>query len=99
MNNHLKICMMLVMLLAGLQTVAREQSYILTSPDGKLVSHIVASSDDELSYDITIDGVQILKRSRLTLNRVYGTTTTDRLPVKKITRRSVDEIVNHAQLG
>ncbi|MBR3946455.1 MAG: glycoside hydrolase family 97 N-terminal domain-containing protein, partial [Bacteroidales bacterium] len=93
MCNTLKICMMLVMLLIGLQIVAREQSYILTSPDGKLVSHIVASSDDELSYDIAIDGVQILKRSRLTLNRVYGTTTTDRLPVKKITRRSVDEMV------
>lgn len=93
MCNTLKICIVLVMLLAGIQAIAREQSYILTSPDGKLVSHIVASSDDELSYDITFDGVQILKRSRLTLNRVYGTTTTDRLPVKKITRRSVDEMV------
>ena len=76
MCNTLKICMMLVMLHAGIQAVAREQSYVLTSPDGKLVSHIVASSDDELSYDISLDGVQILNRSRLTLNRVYGTTTT-----------------------
>ena len=93
MCNTLKICIVLVMLLVGIQAVAREQSYVLTSPDGKLVSHIVASSDDELSYDISLDGVQILKRSRLTLNRVYGTTTTDRLPVKKITRRSVDEMI------
>lgn len=85
--------MMLAMLLASTMAVAREQSYILTSPDGKLVSHIVASSDDELSYDISLDGVQILKRSRLTLNRVYGTTTTDRLPVKKVTHRSVNEMV------
>ena len=93
MNNNLKICMMLVMLLTGTLAVAREQSYILTSPDGKLGSNIVASSDDEISYDITIDGVLILKRSRLTLNRVYGATTSDRLPVKKVTRRSVDETV------
>jgi len=93
MNNPLKICITVVLLLAAMYAGARENSYILSSPDGKLVSHIIASDKGELSYDISLDGVLILKPSRLSLSRIYDTETTDRLIVKKTTKRSADETV------
>jgi len=93
MRYCLSLLLFFSLLLAGLQAGARERSYILSSPDGKLVSHIIASNDDELSYDLSLDGMQILQRSNLSLVRDYGSSSSDRLSVRKALRRSVDEMV------
>lgn len=91
--KSMKYCILLVMLLACLDGVARERNFEVTSPDGTLTSHIVATDNGELHYDITLDGVTIVKRSPLSLNRTYNGETTNRMTVMRSSRRTVDETI------
>ena len=45
------LCFVGLMMTVG-QLAAEEQKYTLKSPDGKLVTHIVATEKEEITYDI-----------------------------------------------
>ena len=73
---------------------AKEQRFTLKSPDGKLVSHIVATAEQEITYDLVYDGVTVLLPSHVGLNRVYDKAVSSVMPVTKSSTRSVDETVS-----
>ncbi len=75
------------------QAMAKEQRFTLKSPDGKLVSHIVATEKQEITYDLVFDGVTVMLPSHLGLNRVYDKTVVSAMPVTKSSTRMVDEMI------
>ena len=72
---------------------AKEQRFTLASPNGKLVSHIVATVEEELTYDLVFNGVTIMLPSHVGLNRIYGKTVTGSMAVVKSKTGSIDEMV------
>ena len=90
--KKLILCFVGLLLAAG-SLFAKEQRFTLKSPDGKLVSHIVASVEEEITYDIVYKGVTVMLPSHLGLNRVYGKTVTGAMQVTKSSTRVVDEVV------
>ena len=75
------------------QAMAKEQRFTLASPNGKLVSHIVATAEEELTYDLVFNGVAVMLPSHVGLNRIYGKTVTGSMAVVKSRTRSIDETV------
>ncbi len=75
------------------QAMAKEQRFTLASPNGKLVSHIVATAEEELTYDLVFNGVAVMLPSHVGLNRIYGKTVTGSMAVAKSRTRSIDETV------
>ena len=75
------------------QAMAKEQRFTLASPNGKLVSHIVATAEEELTYDLVFNGVTLMLPSHVGLNRIYGKTVTGSMAVVKSRTRSIDETV------
>ena len=75
------------------QAMAKEQRFTLASPNGKLVSHIVATEKQEITYDLVFDGVTVMLPSHLGLNRVYDKTVVSAMPVTKSSTRMVDEMI------
>lgn len=84
---------LLVLLLTGAYTTAKEQHYTLKSPNGKLVTHIVATAEDEITYDIVYNGVTILLPSHLGLNRAYGKSVTGGMAVTHSSTCTIDEVI------
>lgn len=72
---------MLWAMVCGVQ--AKEKYFTLKSPNGKLVTHIVSTAENELTYDIVYDGITILLPSHLGLNRQMGKTATADMVVEK----------------
>ena len=63
MNMKRFLCCLLMAMLTvgfGMQAAAKEKQYTLKSPNNKLVSHIVATAENEITYDIVYDGVTIM---------------------------------------
>ncbi|MCQ2294759.1 MAG: glycoside hydrolase family 97 protein [Bacteroidales bacterium] len=75
------------------QAMAKESQWVLKSPDGKLVAHIVCTEQEELTYDVVYNGVTVLMPSHLGLNRAYGKTVTGSMGVSKASTRTIDEMV------
>lgn len=90
-----KIILMVLLALVAIavQAKPKTQQFTLKSPNGKLVTHIVATPEEEITYDIVYDGVTLLLPSHLGLNRVYEKMVTAQMPVVKATTASVDEVV------
>ncbi|MBO4600118.1 MAG: glycoside hydrolase family 97 catalytic domain-containing protein, partial [Bacteroidales bacterium] len=84
---------MLMALLTMGQAAAKEQRFTLKSPDGRLVTHIVATDEEEIAYDIVYNGVTVLLPSHLGLNRAYAKGVTGSMAVTKSSTRTVDEVV------
>ena len=83
----------MAVLLLSWQAQAKEQQFTLKSPDGRLVTHIVATDEEELTYDIVYNGVTIMLPSHLGLNRAYGKEVTGSMAVTKAATSTVDEVV------
>ena len=75
------------------QTQAKEQKFTLKSPNGKLVTHIVATDKDEITYDIVYNGVTIMLPSHLGLNRAYEKGVVSAMPVSKSSTATIDEVI------
>ncbi len=75
-----------------LAPAARPQRFTLASPDGRLVTHIVADQGS-LVYDIVYNQSTLLMPSRIGLDYVQGDRTFHSLTVRKTSRRAVDETV------
>ena len=91
--RKITILFLLAALLLSWPTQAKEQQFTLKSPDGRLVTHIVATDKEELTYDIVYNGVTLLLPSHVGLNRVYGKEVTGSMAVTKATTSTVDEVV------
>ena len=90
------LCCLLMALLTvgfGMQAAAKEKQFTLKSPNNKLVSHIVATAENEITYDIVYDGVTIMLPSHLGMNRVYDKGVNGSMAVSKSATRTVDETV------
>ncbi len=87
------LVVLMVFVAFGVQAKAKTQQFTLKSPNGKLVTHIVATPEEELTYDIVYDGVTLMLPSHLGLNRVYDKLVTAQMPVVKTATASVDEVV------
>ncbi len=86
------LCLVGLMMTVG-QLAAEEQKYTLKSPDGKLVTHVVATEKEEITYDIVYNGVTIVMPSHAGLNRAYGKRVTGSMAVTKASTATVDETV------
>jgi alpha-glucosidase len=75
----------------GLQAQGKEQRFTLKSPDGKLVTHIVATEKDEITYDIVYNGVTVMLPSHLGLNRAYEKGVVSSMAVSKSSTATIDE--------
>ena len=96
MNMKRFLCCLLMAVLTvgfGMQATAKEKQYTLKSPNNKLVSHIVATAENEITYDIVYDGVTIMLPSHLGMNRVYDKGVNGSMAVSKSATRAVDETV------
>lgn len=71
---------------------AKEKTYTLASPDGRLVTHI-ASDGVSFGYYVYYDSVQLLRPTFIDLEYIQGKQSFDKMTVRKVTRRTVDEIV------
>lgn len=87
-----KILLLLLTALA-FQAVAKEQVWTLKSPNGKLVAHVTATAEEELTYDVVYDGVTVMMPSHLGLNRTYGKSVSGSMAVTKASSRTIDEVV------
>ncbi|MBR3784725.1 MAG: hypothetical protein IKJ78_09750, partial [Bacteroidales bacterium] len=74
--KHLSVLLTFLMLTLTLS--AKEKTYTLASPDGRLVTHITADWEG-MSYDLVYDGKPLMSPSRSALycsspkRAVYGT--------------------------
>ena len=94
MSRHLlAFTFFLIACLTMSQACAKEQKFTLKSPNGKLVTHIVATEKDEITYDMVYNGVTIMLPSHLGLNRTYGKGVTGSMAVTKSSTRTIDEVV------
>ena len=91
-----KITLLLLLTLLSLCVQAKDkiQQFTLKSPNGKLVTHIVATPEQEITYDIVYDGVTLMLPSHLGLNRVYEKMVTAQMPVVGTSTNTVDEMVS-----
>ncbi len=87
------LVLFITILFTGTQAKEVARTFTLKSPNGKLVTHVVATPEQEITYDIVYDGVVIMLPSHLGLNRVYKKVVTAKMPVVKATTNTVDEIV------
>lgn len=91
--NPIKPILLSFLLLLSLSTAAKEKTYTLASPDGRLVTHITADWEG-MSYDLVYDGKPLMSPSRSALycsspkRAVYGT-----MSVKRALQRTVDETI------
>ena len=68
------------------------KSYQLTSPDGRL--RVTVSAGDGLSYTLEHDGDMLLDKSPISMFMTDGTVFGGVQPVKKVSRRSVDQNIS-----
>ena len=84
--------LILCLLLVG-QGFAKEKHFTLSSPNGKLVTHIVSTADGELTYDMVFRGVTLMLPSHIGLNRQYGKSVTADMSPSRTRTRSIDETI------
>lgn len=78
---------------------AKEKTYTLASPDGRLVAHI-AAGDGKIAYDVVFNGEILMRQSQIGISYTRMENPTDlqkdltkSLTVKKATQRTIDEII------
>ncbi len=87
-----KLYTIIFLLVLSVATSARERSFTLASPDGRLVTHIV-SDGVSFGYYVYYDSVQLLRPTFIDLEYIQGEQSFDKMTVRKVTRRTVDEVV------
>ena len=94
-----RIVLILVALLTVGPLAAKEKVYTLTSPDGRLVTHVV-TGDGKMAYDVVFNGEMLIWQSQIMMSFTRQEKPTDlrkdltkTLTVKKATRRTIDEII------
>ncbi len=88
-----KILLIQMLLVLAFGAIAKEDSYTLKSPDGRLVTHIVANGLGGLTYDLEYDGEQLMLPSYLGLFCSSSKAEVNGMTVKRTMKRTVDETV------
>lgn len=88
----MKPLIVILALLLSLSAPARNRSHTLASPDGRLVTHIEADGVS-FGYYVYYDSVQLLCPTFIDLEYTQGVRSFDKMTVRKVTRRTVDEVV------
>lgn len=95
--KHLSVLLTFLMLTLTLS--AKEKTYTLASPDGRLVAHI-AAGDGKIAYDVVFNGEILMRQSQIGISYTRMENPTDlqkdltkSLTVKKATQRTIDEII------
>ena len=71
---------------------AKAEEYRLASPDGRVVTNIVAT-DGVVTYAVEYEGEKLLLPSAVGLDFVQGGKRFNRLTVKGVTKRMVDQMI------
>lgn len=87
-----KLYTIIFLLVLSVATSARERSFTLASPDGRLVAHIW-TDDVVVHYYVYLGDIQLLRPSLIDIEHSQGGKTFDALTVRKVTRRTIDETV------
>ena len=88
-----KILLIQMLLVLAFGAIAKEDSYTLKSPDGRLVTHIVANGINGLTYDLEYDGEQLMLPSYFGLFCSSSKAEVNGMTVKRTMKRTVDETV------
>lgn len=88
----LKSILLSFLLLLSLSAAAKDKTYTLASPDGRLVAHIW-TDDVVVHYYVYLGDIQLLRPSLIDIEHSQGGKTFDALTVRKVTRRTIDETV------
>ncbi len=78
--------------LLALTATARERTFVLASPDGRLVAHIT-TDDIAVGYYVYLGDMQLLRPTHIDIEYSQGGKAFDALTVKKVSRRTIDETV------
>ena len=84
-----RIAILLSAMILAVSASAASRVYELKSPDGKL--SVAVEAGESLSYTLSHDGDLLLDKSPLEMRLEDGTVFGGVQPVKKVTRRSVNE--------
>lgn len=85
-----KLFFLFILLALAFHLSAKNNGYTLTSPDGRIVTHI--SADGEMvTYDIVYNGVALLLPSHIGLNKISGKS--GKLSVTGKHQRTIDETI------
>lgn len=87
-----RLLVILTFLMLTLSLSAKQKTYTLASPDGRLVAHI-ESNGVSSGYYVYYDSVQLLRPTFIDLEYTQGKQLFDKMTVRKVTRRTVDEVV------
>lgn len=87
-----RLLVILTFLMLTLSLSAKQKTYTLASPDGRLVAHI-ESDGVSSGYYVYYDSVQLLRPTFIDLEYTQGKQSFDKMSVRKVTRRTVDEVV------
>lgn len=87
-----KLFVLSALLLLALTSTARERTFTLASPDGRLVAHI-ATDDIAVGYYVYLGDQMLLRPSHIDIDFSQGGKAFDALTVRKVTRRTIDETV------
>ena len=90
--NPIKLILLSFLFLLSLTLSAKEKTYTLASPDGRLVAHIW-TDDVVVRYYVYLGDIQLLRPSLIDIEHSQGGKTFDALTVRKVTRRTIDEVV------
>jgi len=90
--NPIKPILLSILFLLSLTLSAKEKTYTLASPDGRLVAHIW-TDDVVVRYYVYLGDIQLLRPSLIDIEHSQGGKTFDALTVRKVTRRTIDETV------
>ncbi len=87
-----KLYTIIFLLVLSVATSARDRSFSLASPDGRLVAHIM-TDDVVVRYYVYLGDTKLLRPSFIDIEHSQGGKTFDALTVRKVTRRTIDETV------
>ncbi len=87
-----RLLVILTFLMLTLSLSAKQKTYTLASPDGRLVAHIW-TDDVVVRYYVYLGDIQLLRPSLIDIEHSQGGKTFDALTVRKVTRRTIDETV------
>ena len=86
-----KILLTLSLLMLALTVGAREQPFKLESPDGRL--EVSIQYDHVIAFSVNCDGHWLIMPTTIGLTYEQGGKVMDKMTVKKITRRTMDETI------
>jgi len=82
-----RIIFLVLLTLLGQSSIAKQTSYKLNSPDGKLELDF-----SDFKYSVTVDGVQMLAPSQISMTLQDGTVYGGKASIQKLVRKQVDEV-------